>query len=86
MIRATGCGMRWRIRPRALCGRSNGNGRYDAGEPFTDLGAVDPTPADIRYPIRNSPSVVRFVQGSDVPDSTFTVATFALAGQPISTR
>lgn len=62
---------------------ANGNGRYDEGETFTDLGAVDPTPADIRYPIRNSPPVVRFVQGSDVPDSTFTVATFAWQGSDL---
>ena len=59
---------------------ANGNGRYDAGEPFIDLGLADPTPADLRYPIENSPPVVRFTQGSTVPEITFTVATFSWIG------
>lgn len=58
----------------------NGNGVYDDGENFIDLGAVDPTPADLNYPIQNSPPVVVFTQGSDVPDTTFTVATFSWIG------
>ena len=58
----------------------NGNGVYDEGEDFIDLGAVDPTPADLNYPIQNSPPVVVFTQGSDVPDTTFTVATFSWIG------
>ncbi len=61
----------------------NGNGAYDAGEPFVDLGLADPTPADLRYPIQNSPPVVEFRQGSDVPDTTFTVATFAWIGSDL---
>ncbi len=59
---------------------ANGNGSFDEGEPFTDLGLADPTPADLRYPIQNSPPVVRFSQGSDVPEITFTVATFSWFG------
>ncbi|MBE0643629.1 MAG: hypothetical protein IH600_06080 [Bacteroidetes bacterium] len=59
---------------------SNGNASYDQGEPFIDLGLADPTPADLRYPIQNSPPVVRFSQGSDVPETTFTVATFSWIG------
>ena len=58
----------------------NRNGSRDDGEPFTDLGAVDPTPADIRYPIANSPPVVLFTRGADVPDTTFTVASFSWSG------
>lgn len=58
----------------------NGNGSYDAGEPFIDLGAVDPTPATLRYPIENSRPFVTFVKGSDVPETTFTVASFAWVG------
>lgn len=61
----------------------NGNGAYDAGEPFVDLGLADPTPADLRYPIRNSPPVVEFRQGSEVPDTTFTVASFAWIGSDL---
>ncbi|MFZ1731885.1 MAG: hypothetical protein WBQ23_13280 [Bacteroidota bacterium] len=59
---------------------SNNNATYDNGEPFIDLGLADPTPADLRYPIQNSPPVVRFAQGSTVPEITFTVATFAWTG------
>ena len=59
---------------------SNGNGLRDDGEPFIDLGAVDPTPADIRYPITNSPPVVAFTSGADVPVTTFTVASFSWFG------
>ncbi len=59
---------------------ANGNARYDAGESFTDLGLADPSPAELQYPIQNSPPVVRFSQGSDVPEITFTVATFSWIG------
>lgn len=63
----------------------NGNGIYDDGEPFLGLEkAVDPTPARLRYPVRNSPP--RLFWGSDtteaaarsvwLPETTFTVATF----------
>jgi len=59
---------------------SNGNGAYDAGEPFTDLGLWDPTPAVLQIPVENTPPMVDFVKGSDVPDTTFTVATFSWTG------
>ena len=62
---------------------SNGNGRYDSGEPFVDFGLADPTPADLRYPIQNSPPVVRFTQGSDVPETTFTIASFSWIGSDL---
>ncbi|MFN8358735.1 MAG: hypothetical protein U0264_02365 [Candidatus Kapaibacterium sp.] len=64
---------------------ANSNGLYDNGEEFLSLeGACDLTPATTRFPIRNTQPVVFF--GSDstsiaakqvqLPDSTFTVATF----------
>jgi hypothetical protein len=62
---------------------ANGNGRHDEGEPFIDLGLPDPTPATLRLPIRNTPPVVAFVTGSDVPDTTFTVASFAWTGSDL---
>ncbi|MCZ7555059.1 MAG: hypothetical protein M5R41_01480 [Bacteroidia bacterium] len=61
----------------------NNNGRWDEGEPFIDLGAADPTPADIRYPITNSPPEVSFIRGSEVPDTTFTVASFSWFGSDL---
>lgn len=59
---------------------ANKNNRYDVGEPFIDLGIADPTPAMLRYPIRNSPPKVEFVKGTEVPETTFTVATFSWVG------
>jgi hypothetical protein len=59
---------------------ANGNGRHDAGEAFTDFGLWDPTPATLGYPITNTPPVVAFVKGSEVPESTFTVASFTWVG------
>lgn len=59
---------------------TNKNGVRDAAESFTDLGLADPTPAELRIPVRNSPPVVQFVKGSDVPDTTFPVASFAWTG------
>lgn len=54
----------------------NANGRWDEGEPFTDFGAVDPTPATLHYPIQNTPPVVSFLLSANVPDTTYPVATF----------
>ncbi len=56
---------------------SNKNGKWDEGEPFIDFGAIDPTPANLTFPIKNSPPIVSFQQNSHVPDTTFTVASFA---------
>ncbi len=58
----------------------NNNGRWDAGEPFVDYGAIDPTPASLKYPIQNTPPVVSFLLKSDVPETTYTVATFQWSG------
>jgi hypothetical protein len=58
----------------------NNNGQWNPGEPFIDFGAVDPTPASLQYPIRNTPPSVTFVINSDVPETTYTVATFQWDG------
>lgn len=55
----------------------NGNGRFDEGEPFVDIGNVDPTPAKFKFPIKNSPPEISFQKNSDVPETTFTAASFA---------
>ncbi|MBA4250640.1 MAG: hypothetical protein C0425_05105 [Chlorobiaceae bacterium] len=59
----------------------NGNGKYDGGESFIDLGDVDPTPATLTLPLRNSPPIVNYLTDSrsiriEIPDTTFTVASF----------
>jgi hypothetical protein len=43
-------------------------------------GAHDPDPPSLSIPIKNSPPRVEFLFGTDVPDTTFTVATFAWDG------
>jgi hypothetical protein len=58
----------------------NQNGRWDPGEPFVDWGAVDPAPASLRFPVENTPPKVSFVLNTDVPDTTFTVASFSWVG------
>lgn len=58
----------------------NGNGRHDPGEPWIDLGLADPTPASLSYPIQNTPPQVEFIKGTEVPETTFTVATFSWIG------
>ncbi|MBX7218116.1 MAG: hypothetical protein K1X90_14245 [Candidatus Kapabacteria bacterium] len=71
---------------------ANSNGRYDDGEKFVGLeGATDPTPATLDVPIENSPPVVFFGDDStqasrrlvQLPDTTFTVATFRWVGYDI---
>jgi hypothetical protein len=69
----------------------NGNGVWDKGEVFPRLGgAVDPNPPSIKFPIANSPPSVAFVMNggqfstrSDIPDTTFTVASFGWEGSDI---
>lgn len=55
----------------------NGNGIYDEGETFIDIGAIDPTPAKFKFPIKNTPPEISFQKNSEVPETTFTVASFA---------
>jgi hypothetical protein len=63
----------------------NGNNRYDIGEIFPLLnGAIDPNPARLTFPIKNSPPIMAW--GNDtsaqsaasvaLPDTTFGFATF----------
>ncbi len=69
----------------------NGNGRWDKGEAFTELGdAVDPDPPSVKFPIANTPPTVSFFMNSgefstrsDIPETTFTVASFGWQGNDI---
>ncbi len=54
----------------------NNNGVYDNGEPYTDIGLIDPTPASTLFPIKNSSPVVVWNELSFVPDTSFPVMTF----------
>jgi hypothetical protein len=41
-----------------------------------DQGLKDPSPAQQRFPIKNSPPVMKWPRNSRIPDTTFTVASF----------
>lgn len=45
-----------------------------------DKGLVDPTPATNLYPVINSPPSVSFNQGTEIPDTSFPVASFKWTG------
>ena len=45
-----------------------------------DKGLIDPTPATNLYPVINTPPVVSFDAGTELPDSTLPVATFKWTG------
>jgi len=54
----------------------NNNGAYDAGESFIDIGVINPTPAQIKYPIKNSSPEVQWNVLSVLPDTSFPVMSF----------
>lgn len=61
----------------------NGNGFYDNGETFFDIGLIDPTPAQIRFPIKNSAPTVYWNTLSFVPDTSFPAMTFGWEAEDI---
>jgi hypothetical protein len=54
----------------------NGNGSYNTGETFYDIGLVDPSPAVLTFPIRNTPPVLTWDDLTVIPDTSFPVMTF----------
>jgi hypothetical protein len=54
----------------------NSNGIWDTGEKFTDIGLIDPNPAIVKLPIKNSAPVVEWNQLSVLPDTSFPVMSF----------
>ena len=59
----------------------NGDGIWNPGEPFVDCGAIDPNPASIELPLKNSPPVISFLVNQNgttifIPETTFTAASF----------
>jgi hypothetical protein len=54
----------------------NGNGKWDQGEPFVDVGLIDPNPAKLSLPITNTAPTVVWDILSFHPDTTFTAMTF----------
>ncbi len=56
---------------------ANGNGVWDKGETYYDIGLIDPTPASMKFPIKNSPPEVEWNKESVIPEETFPVITVA---------
>ncbi|MFK5950119.1 MAG: hypothetical protein QM500_15250, partial [Methylococcales bacterium] len=56
---------------------ANGNGIWDEGEIYYDLGMIDPTPAIMKFPIKNSPPEIEWSKESIIPEETFPVITVA---------
>jgi len=64
------------------------NGVYTAGEPYTDCGQIDPNPAKIKLPLKNSPPLLKFLTDKNgttinLPETTFTVASFGWTAEDI---
>ncbi|MBT8391866.1 MAG: hypothetical protein HKP17_07400 [Ignavibacteriaceae bacterium] len=55
----------------------NGNGIYDDGEFFYDIGLIDPTPAEFNFPLKNSAPTIDWNELSFVPDTSFPVMSFS---------
>ena len=53
----------------------NYNGVYDVGEKFTDWGNIDPTPAELKFPIKNTAPVIKWNKVSVLPATSFPVIT-----------
>ena len=49
---------------------------YNEGEFFNDIGLIDPTPASLIFPIKNTPPVVVWNDLTVLPDTSFPVMTF----------
>ncbi|MDZ7318710.1 MAG: hypothetical protein ONB11_06110 [candidate division KSB1 bacterium] len=48
-----------------------------------DQGLVDPTPACQAFPVANSQPMIDFIAGTDIPETTFTVASFYWKGSDL---
>ncbi len=54
----------------------NGNGVWDPGEDYVDIGLIDPHPATIKFPIKNSAPTVAWDQLTVLPDTSFPAMSF----------
>ncbi|MDA3860577.1 MAG: hypothetical protein PF445_05075 [Melioribacteraceae bacterium] len=55
----------------------NGNDVWDEGEFYFDIGMIDPTPASMKFPIKNTPPEIEWNKASVIPEETFPVITVA---------
>ena len=62
---------------------NNGNGILDNGEKYYDIGLIDPTPASIKFPIKNSAPTIFWNSLSFLPDTSFPAMTFGWEAEDI---
>lgn len=55
---------------------SNNNGNYDVGEKYFDIGLIDPTPAELNIPIKNTAPTISWNTLSTLPESSFPAMSF----------
>lgn len=56
---------------------ANNNGTYDVGEKYTDFGNIDPTPAILKFPIKNTAPVLKWTKTTIIPSVSYPVMTLA---------
>ncbi len=54
----------------------NGNGQYNEGETYYDIGLIDPSPASLQFPIKNSSPEIAWSTATMLPASSFPVMSF----------
>ncbi len=54
---------------------ANNDGVYNSGEKFTDWGNIDPTPAELKFPIKNTAPVIKWNKVSVLPSVSYPVIT-----------
>ncbi|HEX9252275.1 MAG TPA: hypothetical protein VF870_08535, partial [Ignavibacteriaceae bacterium] len=55
---------------------SNNDGVYNSGEKFFDIGLIDPSPADLAFPLKNTAPTIEWNSLSTVPQESFPVMSF----------
>ncbi|MEO8399215.1 MAG: hypothetical protein ABI550_05285, partial [Ignavibacteriaceae bacterium] len=61
----------------------NNNNVYDNGEPFVDIGLIDPTPAVQSFPIKNSAPTIFWNELSVLPDTSFPAMSFGWEAEDV---
>ncbi|MGE5680348.1 MAG: hypothetical protein ACM34K_05650 [Bacillota bacterium] len=61
----------------------NGDGKYNNGEKYFDIGLIDPNPASMKYPIKNSAPAIKFNSLSSLPDTSYPVMTLGWDAEDI---
>ncbi len=54
----------------------NGDGKWEQGEDYIDIGLIDPKPASINFPIKNSAPTVKWNDLTVLPDTSYPAMSF----------